>query len=213
MHIRRGFNGPGYHEIIRRDGTVEKGRRADLAGAHVRGFNSVSYGISLVGGVDSRGRAQHNATPAQMACLEKRLKQLTKKYPKAGVCGHRDLSPDRDGDGVIEPHEHLKACPCFDSIPWAASKGIRTAKIKGVWSSSSKDRTKRPVAPVATDKRTVYLQRLLKISGYEFGPVDGIIGKGTIAAVRRFQSAAGLTVNGKFDTQTVKRLRSMHEKK
>jgi N-acetylmuramoyl-L-alanine amidase len=30
------------------------------------------------------------------------------------VCGHRDLSPDLNGDGEIEPEEWIKACPCFE---------------------------------------------------------------------------------------------------
>jgi N-acetylmuramoyl-L-alanine amidase len=33
------------------------------------------------------------------------------------VVGHRDLSPDLDHDGVVEPHEWVKQCPCFDAIP------------------------------------------------------------------------------------------------
>jgi hypothetical protein len=31
------------------------------------------------------------------------------------VCGHRDLSPDKNGNGEIEPEEWMKACPCFDA--------------------------------------------------------------------------------------------------
>jgi N-acetylmuramoyl-L-alanine amidase len=34
--------------------------------------------------------------------------------PKENVKGHRDWSPDLDGDGVIEKHEWLKDCPCFE---------------------------------------------------------------------------------------------------
>ena len=30
------------------------------------------------------------------------------------ICGHRDLSPDLNGNGEIEPEEWVKACPCFD---------------------------------------------------------------------------------------------------
>ena len=30
------------------------------------------------------------------------------------MLGHRDTSPDLNGDGVIEPYEYVKACPCFD---------------------------------------------------------------------------------------------------
>ena len=30
------------------------------------------------------------------------------------MCGHRDLSPDLNGNGEIEPEEWIKQCPCFD---------------------------------------------------------------------------------------------------
>ncbi len=29
-------------------------------------------------------------------------------------CWDIDTSPDLNGDGVIEPYEYVKACPCFD---------------------------------------------------------------------------------------------------
>lgn len=134
MHLARGFNDIGYHYVIRRNGSVAQGRQPDSSvGAHVQGYNSVALGVSLVGGVDAKGKPEHNATPEHMCALEELLRTLQIKYPKAGVCGHRDLSPDKDGDGVIEPFEHIKACPCFDAIPWAEARGLRVASIKGVW--------------------------------------------------------------------------------
>ena len=36
---------------------------------------------------------------------------LLKDYPECRVCGHRDLSPDRNENGEIEPEEWVKACP------------------------------------------------------------------------------------------------------
>jgi len=35
-------------------------------------------------------------------------------YPGAEIVGHRDLSPDLDGDGEVEPDEWIKLCPQFD---------------------------------------------------------------------------------------------------
>ena len=40
--------------------------------------------------------------------------QLEQRFPGCRVCGHRDLSPDLNGDGEIEPEEWIKACPCFE---------------------------------------------------------------------------------------------------
>jgi N-acetylmuramoyl-L-alanine amidase len=34
--------------------------------------------------------------------------------PDENVKGHRDWSPDLDGDGEIEQNEWLKDCPCFN---------------------------------------------------------------------------------------------------
>ena len=43
------------------------------------------------------------------------LRELVIIYPDAEICGHRDLYPDKDCDGVVEPHEWIKMCPCFDA--------------------------------------------------------------------------------------------------
>ena len=44
------------------------------------------------------------------------LQQLREQFPDAMICGHRDFSPDLNGNGIIEPWEWMKACPCFDAI-------------------------------------------------------------------------------------------------
>ncbi len=209
MHKARGWKGIGYAYVIRRNGAVEKGRPDNQVGAHVEGWNSVSLGICVVGGVDARGKAENNGTPEQYAALERLLQDLLKRYPHAAVCGHRDLSPDGDRDGVIEPHEFIKECPCFDAIPWARSKGLPAAKIRGYW-----DHGAPPIGALTPpDARTVYLQRLLARAGYAFGPIDGLIGKRTIAAIRQFQLWCGLPQSGKFDEATVARLRARFEQK
>lgn len=118
MHKRRGWSGIGYHAVIRRDGEIEFGRHFDEAGAHVQGQNYRSVGVCLVGGLDAAGKAEDNFTAAQKASLRAVLNMLTRAYPMAEVLGHRDLSPDADGDGVIEKHEWLKECPCFDARAW-----------------------------------------------------------------------------------------------
>jgi hypothetical protein len=36
-------------------------------------------------------------------------------FPDAEILGHRDLSKDLDGDGIIQPDEWTKICPRFDA--------------------------------------------------------------------------------------------------
>lgn len=128
-HRARGWSDIGYHYVIRRNGTVERGRQPDNSiGAHVEGHNSNTLGICLVGGLNNRtGAPEDNFTPAQHQALADLIKRLLPRFPGATILGHRDLSPDRDGDGVVEPHEWLKACPCFNARDWAKIRGLPAA--------------------------------------------------------------------------------------
>jgi hypothetical protein len=38
------------------------------------------------------------------------------KYPKAIIMGHRDTSKDTNHNGIIDPWERIKECPCFDAM-------------------------------------------------------------------------------------------------
>ena len=120
-HRQRGFSAIGYNRLIKLDGSVEQGRPDDAVGAHVAGYNSISIGISYVGGLDAKGKAKDTRTDAQKAAMTKLIAELLKKYPGAEVLGHRDLSPDKNHDGQITPDEYIKECPCFDARKWWAS--------------------------------------------------------------------------------------------
>ena len=61
------------------------------------------------------GAAADTRTTQKRESLRFLIRQLLVLYPKSTVCGHRDLSPDLNGNGVIEPQEWLKQCPCFDA--------------------------------------------------------------------------------------------------
>lgn len=113
-HRERGFNGIGYHYVIRLDGKLEKGRDVSLTGAHCKGWNERSIGICYIGGLDENGRPADTRTNAQKRVLYQMIMDLQREYNILQVLGHRDTSPDLNGDGVIEPYEYVKACPCFD---------------------------------------------------------------------------------------------------
>ena len=124
MHLARGFHRDpaarlrfnlelssiGYHFVIYTEGTVVTGRSLDEIGAHVQGHNAHSIGVSMIG-TDA-------FTPAQWDSLAKLISDLQASFPNARVCGHRDLSPDLNGDGIVEPNEWIKICPGFDVATW-----------------------------------------------------------------------------------------------
>lgn len=122
----------GYHFVIACNGAVFTGRSLAEPGAHAQGFNAHSIGICLTG-TDHFTQPQWEALAALLASPT--IKGLgvplqppqrgpdPKNHPLGywvanGVCGHRDLSPDKNGNGVIEPIEFLKACPGFDVTVW-----------------------------------------------------------------------------------------------
>lgn len=114
----------GYHYVIDTDGTVESCRKVGEIGSHVKGHNMHSVGICLVGGVTKDKRNHAEYTEKQWQVLHRLLRKLESDYPEARICGHRDLSPDLNGDGTIAPNEWLKDCPCFDVWEWLDSEQI-----------------------------------------------------------------------------------------
>ena len=116
MHKARGWNGVGYHYVIRRDGTVEKGRPETTVGAHVGGQNSGKIGICCIGGLNRAtgpNQGVDNRTPAQVTALIRLIKEILSRHPSAKVVGHRDLAATQ--------------CPGFDVIPWWAA--VMSGKI------------------------------------------------------------------------------------
>lgn len=104
-HRKKGWLMIGYHFVIRRDGTVEKGREVDEVGAHVFNHNANTVGICLVGGVNDNMEPETNFTPAQYDSLETLVYQLKALYPEAQLRGHCDFDKG-------------KACPTFNVEEW-----------------------------------------------------------------------------------------------
>lgn len=113
-HITKGWRDIGYHYVVFADGRVERGRPISVAGAHCYGHNAHSIGVAYVGGIGKDGRETDTRTAAQKQALLQLVTKLVKMY-RCDVYGHRDLSPDKNHDGVIEPWEFIKMCPCFDA--------------------------------------------------------------------------------------------------
>lgn len=124
-HRQRGFVMIGYHYVITRDGTVQIGRPVNTIGAHVEGHNANSIGICMVGGLADDGKhGEDNFTDDQFEALRELIRTLRKTFPKARICGHRDLSPDLNRDGKITRNEWMKECPSFDVAAFVSSHNI-----------------------------------------------------------------------------------------
>lgn len=110
-HVQQGWLDVGYHFVIRRNGDVEDGRPHGVVGSHVKGYNSRSLGICLVGGIDAKGAPEDNFTAEQMNSLKLLLLAQKRTYTQAKIVGHRDLDSG-------------KACPSFDVAAKLKTLGI-----------------------------------------------------------------------------------------
>lgn len=111
-----GFNVPKIYKrvYIRKNGDIKSTREIERIGAHARGYNARSIGICYEGGLDCHGRPADTRTEWQIHSMRVLVLALLRDYPGCRICGHRDLSPDLNGNGEIEPEEWIKACPCFE---------------------------------------------------------------------------------------------------
>ena len=106
-HRERGWLSCGYGKVIKRDGTVEQGRKEDMSGAIlpinqplITNQNSIAVG--LVGGLSEDGKTlDTNFTFQQYSSLRELVKKLKTKY-KVEVVGCRNAI-------------NSKSCMCFDT--------------------------------------------------------------------------------------------------
>lgn len=114
--LRRGWKRPGYHFLIDKSGKVHSLLAVDLICNGVRGYNSTSISIAYIGGIDRvSGKPADTRNDLQKVSIINLLKSLRAQFPNAQILGHRDISPDVNHNGIVDPWERIKECPCFDA--------------------------------------------------------------------------------------------------
>jgi N-acetylmuramoyl-L-alanine amidase len=119
-----GWKQVGYHYFVYEDGSVHVLAPIDQVVNGVRSFNANSVHIAYQGGVlrDNLNQAADTRSEAQKATILHLIRdtmESLKRYQPVDhvkVIGHRDASPDRNGNGIIEPWERIKECPSFDAV-------------------------------------------------------------------------------------------------
>ncbi len=86
-HKARGWNGIGYHFVIRKNGAIEKGRNLALIGAHAEGHNTGSIGIVLTG---SNAVSWYPAN-VQINTLKRLIRDIEGVYKIKRMLFHRDV--------------------------------------------------------------------------------------------------------------------------
>lgn len=98
----RGWKNPGCHILIQPNGIPVPLAHISQVVNGAQGFNHDSIHIFYIGGVDSDGESVDNRTPEQIQTQIFLGTAFHRMFPKADICGHRDLPKVQ------------KDCPCFD---------------------------------------------------------------------------------------------------
>lgn len=111
-----GWQSPGYHHLIKPDGTVVDLHPIEKPSNGVAGHNSYSIHISYIGGIDSKGKALDNRTDKQKQSMYELVKKYKEMFPTAKVQGHRDF--------LKKGTAKWKDCPSFEVSDWLSCVGL-----------------------------------------------------------------------------------------
>lgn len=115
----KGWKNVGYHQLVSADGTIERLAEDNKVTNGVAGFNANAIHICYKGGWNSKTKkGEDTRTDEQKFALKTLVKAYREKYPLAKIKGHRDFSPDKDKDGLVEKFEWIKVCPSFEVSEW-----------------------------------------------------------------------------------------------
>jgi len=199
-----GWPGVAYHFVILKNGTIEWNHELGIKSYHVGNSNGIAVGICLVG--DFRSESPTDAQKASLYALHECLKRDLPKYKRTR--GHNEF-----------PGYAWKACPVFDYK--AVINGGNPTKVEAPKTAVKTEVVKAPT-PTPTYDTTlgkgrnnrksdvIALQKDLIAKGFalpRYG-ADGDFGAETEAAVKAFQKAVGIAVDGLAGPVTLSKLKS-----
>lgn len=181
------FNGGiSYTFLVFPSGRVYAGTNIDRIGAHTKGHNTAGAGICIVGNYQ-------NTAPT--AAQEKAIADLLKHGVAQGWWAKTKLNGG---------HRDVAATACPGNKAYPRIPNINALAAKGASSSAAKPApAKNPVLAYGSRGAAVgRLQRFLANVGMNPGPIDNIFGAKTQAAVRRYQQAVRIVVDGIVGAET-----------
>ena len=192
-HLANGWAGCGYHFLVRKDGTIYRGRPENKLGAHTANHNTGSLGICFEGAYNTE-----TMNETQIKAGQELIVYLLDKYKllKANVYKHKDFN-STDCPGNNFPYEALRS--------GAKNETVIVKSIEEELKEECKKQGFDSYPMVRRGARgniTKIIQRILGVNA------DGIFGSETEKAVKRFQSKNGLLVDGIVGKETWKKLLS-----
>lgn len=187
----------GYNIYVRLDGTAYWGRGLEYEGGSVKnsgqtaGINQRAVAIACEGNFEKRTMPDF-----QKAMLFRIIRDCLKAYPDIKtIVGHKDVTatacpgknfPLDEAKALLNERDETKQKPAPQPKPVAFTLS-RLLKKKLI---------------LMRGADVLAVQKALKAAGFNPGALDGIFGKQTQAAVKAFQKAKKLTVDGIVGKQT-----------
>lgn len=180
-HLGNGWAGIGYHYLVRKDGTIYRGRPEDTVGAHAYGANSHSIGVCFEGNYE----VEQNMPAAQLTAGQALVADIKRRWGITNVIGHKDVA----GSTTDCPGKYFPFAAIISGTP-----------------ETQNNTTEEDIIMVATqmigngDRGNAVrsMQGALIAQGYNCGSygADGVCGAATVAAIKACQRANGLTADG-----------------
>lgn len=108
IHLEAGLNGIGYHYVIRRDGSMQRGRPVNIQGEHASplSFDEKSLGVVFVGGINvptgtpnsENFLSAQSLTRSQLNTFDHFCRAIYRVYPGISILGHNDI--DDTGENI-----------------------------------------------------------------------------------------------------------------
>lgn len=224
-HLNNGWSGIGYHFVVRKNGTIERGRPENTVGAHASGSNSDSIGVCFEGDFmsETMSDVQKNAGKELVAYLKN-------KYGISTVQKHSDVC-STDCPGTNFPFSEIAGATgsvnATTSSSGTASKPSGAIKVDGWWGVNTTRLLQRifgtPVDGIVSNQDPAQKAYLLRADSgsWDFAGKgngsnligamqnhvgvkdDGFMGPNTIRAWQKF---LGVAVDGYMGEKTVKAL-------
>ncbi len=194
-HLNNGWTGIGYHFLVRKDGTIYRGRPENTIGAHVSGQNTNTLGICAEGKYNSE-----TMPDIQKNSIAKLIEYLRNKYGSMPIYGHKELGAT-DCPGKLFPLADFKkgiiTTPINPNVDdWVArlqkelnKQGYGNLKVDNI----AGVRTHRACPMIRIGAKgglTKLIQEKLGINA------DGVFGEDTERAVKEFQTQHKLRSDG-----------------
>ena len=219
-HLNNGWSGIGYHFVVRKNGTIERGRPENTVGAHASGSNSDSIGICFEGDFmsETMSDTQKNAGKELVAYLKN-------KYGISKVQKHSDVC-STDCPGTNFPFAEIAGATGSATAPSTPS-GSDKIKVDGWWGVNTTRLLQQifgtPVDGIVSNQDPAQRKYLLRadsgswdfagsgngsnligaMQNYVGVKDDGFMGPNTVCAWQKF---LGVAVDGYMGADTVSAL-------